>query len=1642
MARTPKKVINPVQEFLKEAPQIWRSLYYASLRPLASLMSTEAQSAMKQAVSDVIGKSAFSDVSNYFRFQSAVEGAIQSNLTGRSSITEQLRIKKDGNGYVFNLVGRVSSVLSLSSTMESLPGYSDILASKPTATKKEFLSPIIAALEVCGLPVKHIDGSEEVVLDLMDYTELDKNKHPLGENLSTASEIVSIFKHVVPAQYARGSAAYKPRIGAQVFVDTSVIGQYSLEVDVFFEIKVSNDVFEQIAQSDEGTAKPFLALSWMTEAVRNGLNSGMGRWTTAPAVDLRTTSKLLDGVRKIHGKAKARVNEHGYCICDLGLPMIIPDKNNTEAYMKSVSQPEMSEDGYFVFDSNLEAWANKLILVDWFNDVIVYTDSSGRLRYKFMYGFVPLDKSSEYILMNTPLLDSLLLKDTLTALKDIVDPIVSPDEATKYLDPKGPGAALDGGRVKQTFNSLFNYIRMSTTRLQHTDVEFEHDNPTAMLVKHALGFDLDEVPNDHLRATCAHVAAYIRALYDRRTEINLPVMTLLVGVTWLISSVYRGPEAYAKIKEEGIRKRALMSQAPTLKSFDIPNVDTNNLKGVMPHQAKILSTRFAGVADGSLNAAAGAGKTLMILADILYKKEQHPEWKPLIITKSRLVKSFASEINYFTKGKVNVMSIRPRTLRILKKKHKIDTFEKLLDWVKKLPANTVFLTSYPALRSRAKIYPDLTVPSRVFMQDIALPQFLHIIRLLGFEQVQCDESHLIKNMKSLQAQYAYSVMAQATEKVIASGTQTPNTVVDLLGQGFAISPAIYGKHLNTFKERYNLSSGIVDDDNAAALRKRMQRFLQESTAYKEDWAFVLPDLKDQLVYTDLTPKQIEFYKGLLEAALIELKDRLDGKKPNTPEKEDKPKLDGEEDDDEEDDDEDDDDGMDEDLDEEGKIMQAIDRSLAKVEQFVVSPDTNVDYINSGLNPDGNDLISPLVGLVDGYLDRIYADKTADHSNNKTAIFGINKVASLHIMKYSRHRAKMVHYTAGNEEAIRRFKTESDVWILTADSGGLREGENLQMLSYIFDIQAPWSPGDYEQLVSRMYRPDPKGVYNKEFVYHYWCNARLPNMPGVNTIKLARMIAKAISTARYKYDRDPRWMKVAPRFEDLGLLTMSFDFLINVTPADLQPYLDAWEDFVDWETSLNAENRRKVAQEIEMENPGVKLLDSSGRVLDRNLFVSLAMKEVKSTKTIRGSRKAYVPWDLGITPADVHDMGLVVLGGQKAEAGMYVMTEFGPGIIQRAGTRTCVVEINGLRKVTLSRQSIAIPVSQEGKNKLGKMISDPSVWKAETIGPVETLGKIDPSASLAPKGSISKVKKEPKVAPTIVPKPAAPVTITPKPTKPIGTNPLDAPIPGKQPKPAAPVKKEPKVLTKTPVEEIYTYLVNGYPALVIYDPPEQVYDYGWTEVGDFFTVEFKTWTIAEKFIDALATKFFMTQNEVERLFEEMDAFRKGKAMKLTQRPSSAEVRNFFIAQHRKPTQSKSGKDKVIPYWLAIDGAIKLAFSKASHSPSVLRWVKATKAKNPSITKINETDGFAVRTFSTLKEAADAIREVGQVLDMPEADLRNELRELKVEIDNLRATKKVPSTPKKVEAPVKKPAAKAPVKKPAAKAPVKKTVRKTR
>jgi hypothetical protein len=144
-----------------------------------------------------------------------------------------------------------------------------------------------------------------------------------------------------------------------------------------------------------------------------------------------------------------------------------------------------------------------------------------------------------------------------------------------------------------------------------------------------------------------------------------------------------------------------------------------------------------------------------------------------------------------------------------------------------------------------------------------------------------------------------------------------------------------------------------------------------------------------------------------------------------------------------------------------------------------------------------------------------------------------------------------------------------------------------------------------------------------------------------------------------------------------------------------------------------------------------------------------------------------------------------------------------------------------------------------------------------------------------------------------------------------------------------------------------------------------------------------------------------------LEEEMEEFRTGRTMRLTKRVTNEQARNFFLSNHRKLSSATDGRERVDPYWIAIDKNVYLAFSKQSHSQRVFTWLNTMSSKNrPKIKAPKNVPEMHINIFSTLSEAVTDLRALGQAFDIPESTIRQELRELKDDVTTMRGVRVKP------------------------------------
>jgi superfamily II DNA or RNA helicase len=228
----------------------------------------------------------------------------------------------------------------------------------------------------------------------------------------------------------------------------------------------------------------------------------------------------------------------------------------------------------------------------------------------------------------------------------------------------------------------------------------------------------------------------------------------------------------------------------------------------------------------------GLGKTLQALAFLA----SMPRGTSLIVCPSSLVQNWAREAAKFTPS-LRVLTIEgPRRHALLAGLAQAD----------------LAITSYPLLRIDAPRYQGFE-----------------------FQAIILDEAQHIKNPETQNAQAAAALRAR--HRMVLTGTPLENSVRDLWSIMHFAMPGYLGTR-NDFKERYEQPIAQGVEGAKGRLAKRIRPFLLRRTkreVYKE-----LPEKIEQVLYCELTARQIEIYEKLLIESRRQISDLASSKDQN------------------------------------------------------------------------------------------------------------------------------------------------------------------------------------------------------------------------------------------------------------------------------------------------------------------------------------------------------------------------------------------------------------------------------------------------------------------------------------------------------------------------------------------------------------------------------------------------------------------------------------------------------------------------------------------------------------------------------------------------------------------------------------------
>lgn len=1395
-----------------------------------------------------------------------------------------------------------------------------------------------------------LKNAKDIVFQRLEDPKMDKNISALIAQQWGRTETFcapEIFQHVQDVYSA-------------VIVctpDTAGAGNDTSSISVSFALhqNISPTFYTKTVTSD--SYSPYLAATSLQSQLY------VSPEYTQHLYDPRRAASDSLGIQAKHGKARARVNAEGFALHVSGMPIALPAEANYVNEFIKIADSALDADGYFIptalVDKKMD---NKILYIDWLNDILAYTTSTGRIEILSLIGTSMLTPDVAYTVFEVPINIKRWMPHFRTLCNAASD--IDSSTALRFVDAQWRDKVPMLDVVSIFFKNLISYSGQA--------------KDTTLTINNMCGYDIEGLP-DHIQGSIQMFRGYMRALNDKRKtqpdvipiNTNKGLKERIIGLDYLLHATSnRIPADYKLMREDWAREMA-KGKVEALDTLAIPNVKIGGtgLNGLLPHQAKGLSSAIKSPRRLVGPIATGGGKTIFTVVTSIFgiknaldRKETN--YRALITTKGNLVKGTITEINSISQGGINAVAFRPVTLRRMRK-YGVKTFADLQRWVNSLPPNTIFINSYNDFASSKKIYEELPSIPAFLNKEVNDSQYQRIIRLLNFKQIIADESHMIKNATSQRSMGTYAAMGNADMRGIVSGSFIANTVKDMVGQSVAVSPAIFGADEEGFCEEYGIPRGIIRDDEVATLIKKR---LKETTAYlpanKNEWSYMLPAKKDSVQMATMTEKQDIFYNKIMMEAYASYVASTQTKKKAE-------KVEGDEDD--EDEDEDEDEGDDEDDMEEEKLIAAIKIFLTNVEQFLAAPDESIAYMNptEGAPPSGADAISPKVPLADRIITQHLAKYKGDAAKNKVIVFGINHSAIRHFVKHSKYGKDALVYWAGDEETLRKFKTDPTKLVMIAAETSIREGENLQMTSLIVKLQAPWTPGDYEQSMARMYRPDPRGVYARDEVEHVLlCAETSKGDPTLDGCKTARLISKFISNGRFLYEDRMDWKRESIKYEDLGLLRMTLDFIFQTKNEDLLKYFGSWSSFVEYENKINKLDRIEAAKTLEASTKE-KLIDEKGNIIDVAKFIRMSMTEVTAAPPLPGSRSVFTPWMAGALPPDPDGYGFAVLGAQNVREGVAVLTELGPGIVRKVfSARTLKVEVYGNKIRGFTRQQLMVP-NEKNRARFESIMKDGKKWQAASQDPFDATKKM--STTVRGGGAVEEV---------LIEKPKAP---------------SNTPILDESDKPAV---------------DVNTAVLNGFPALIIDGSDEELETLtkiGWNYVDPYVSVVFNNWNALVTFLNDLEDRTYISEKNFEKITSEIEEFRTGRAVKLTRQVNPKNVRQFF-QDARKRFGDKDGKPVCVPYLIAVDDEVRLAFDINSHDKRIIKWIKDNGIKRKGgqgVKSVKQNSGLWARIFSNMAEARKHLSDMVGVVDFDQADLSRELTALGEEIKDLMAARRRPS-----------------------------------
>lgn len=913
-------------------------------------------------------------------------------------------------------------------------------------------------------------------------------------------------KRILDINYSAGLAGTKLRLDTDAIarfmtkdvekLSFSCIRELVIEIDQLYGITTRITAFMTAKEAELLTRLQYLAIRNIDifPIVLHWLASGYAKGPTT-SVSLSRVSANIDP----QSIRYAKTNEHNLCLNQDGQIWYIPREVNKSRDYESLytryctsDNPDNKKFGLMVRgegEAKTKLPANMPILVDWTNAKFSYSTGMGGQAILDLSRCRPLTATHVRNVFRRLPLDPQLISTWYKYAEYLGVP------RSELLTKIGDSAAS---------YSVMDMIFAASRGLP--EGEF---------------LSFYELLGDDEFKPAVDILTKIASVLEQKSEqfMNQYSVFTWVNTLGLLKSIAVYAPDWAKYSEEDKANRSASINQAITPGWQLPSVPFfNNAPGLMPHQVRVMNMMKDDPKFCLLPVAAGGGKTICAIMDILKQYSQGKNAPYMVLCPNMLVSQYVQEVAFFTKGRLNAIPITTAVVR----RNGLDRLQKIFDAA---PRNTVVIVSYNAIvyNSHKIAYGTNTVTR------FPIVEFL---RQFQFGYALCDESHQLKSEKSIKARAVNILLSDIPMIRLASGTLAYNRINDIVGQASIMDPSLFGTQAdfeNTYGKFVKGKYAGLKHGMEAVINSRLKDDMVIAGAQRKEWAALLPQTETNYYMVNLSPQEQEIYQKVLDIASEHLEDTPELKKAMEELEKLKAQQKVEFSQERQD-------LIDE---REERLTSRITPYLQKLERLIIDPlkesammtEIPADYVS--------EKVRKVIELVEHHIEGWDEMKKDEQGNptgefihhpptpGKVIIFTENLASAQSIFdafaKVGSSVAEngLLYSTTNKHELLDKFNTDPNIKWMVGVETSINTGLNLQAASRIIRAEYPWQPGALEQGNARILRPLLKSKDGRTTVYFDWvvCDGT------IDTLKVSRLMAKSAEIAKFEHPSDTRYQNI-------------------------------------------------------------------------------------------------------------------------------------------------------------------------------------------------------------------------------------------------------------------------------------------------------------------------------------------------------------------------------------------------------------------------------------------------------------------------------------------------------------------------------------